>query len=84
MVVKKLAEDLHVSQPTVKHGLEALERMYLIFLVYPYSNDLPRAVMKPPKVYFFDNADVAGDLSACYEHLVATHLLKVDIFFAGP
>jgi predicted AAA+ superfamily ATPase len=37
---------------------------------------LPRAILKPPKVYFFDNADVIGDEGARFENLVATHLLK--------
>jgi predicted AAA+ superfamily ATPase len=76
VVVKNLAEDLQVSQPTVKQWLEVLERMYLIFLVYPYSENLPRAILKPPKIYFFDNADVQGDVGAQFENLVATHLLK--------
>lgn len=76
LVIKNLAEDLQVSQPTVKHWLEVLERMYYIFLVYPHSENLPRAVLKPPKVYFYDNADVEGDEGARFENLVATHLLK--------
>ena len=76
IVIKNLAEDLQVSPQTVKHWLEVLERMYYIFLVYPFSTNLPRAILKPPKVYFYDNADVDGDLGAKFENLVATHLLK--------
>ncbi len=76
VVIKNLAEDLHVSQPTVKHWIEVLERMYLIFTVYPYSTNLSRAIQKPPKIYFYDNADVEGDPGARFENLVATHLLK--------
>lgn len=76
VVIKNLAEDLQVSQPTVKHWLEVLERMYYIFLVYPHSENLPRALLKPPKVYFYDNADVDGNQGARFENLVATHLLK--------
>lgn len=76
VVIKNLAEDLQVSQPTVKHWLEILEKMYFIFLVYPYSENIPRAILKPPKVYFYDNADVEGDSGAKFENLVATHLLK--------
>ncbi len=37
---------------------------------------MPRAIVKPPKVYFFDNADAIGDDGARFENLVATHLLK--------
>ncbi len=76
IVVKNLAEDLQVSQPTVKHWLEVLEKMYIIFLVRPYSKNIARALLKPPKAYFFDNADVLGDEGARFENLVATHLLK--------
>jgi len=50
--------------------------MYLIFSVRPFTKSLPRAVLKPPKVYFFDNADVIGDKGARFENLVATSLLK--------
>lgn len=37
---------------------------------------MPRAVLKPPKVYFFDNGDIIGDEGARFENLVATSLLK--------
>ncbi len=80
IVIKNLAEDLQVSQPTVKHWLEILERMYYIFRVYPYSTNLPRATLKPAKVYFYDNAEVEGDAGAKFENLVATHLLKTIHF----
>ncbi|MCF8146179.1 MAG: hypothetical protein K9N21_19905 [Deltaproteobacteria bacterium] len=35
--------------------------------ITPYvlqTRNLPRAVLKPPKVYFFDNGDVLGDEGA--------------------
>ena len=50
--------------------------MYLVFSVKTYTKSLPRAVLKPPKIYFFDNGDVIGDEGARYENLVATSLLK--------
>lgn len=74
--MSNIAEDLQVSQKTLKHWLEVLEKMYLIFIVRPFTKNLPRAIQKPPKVYFFDNADVIGDSGARFENLVATHLLK--------
>ncbi len=33
-------------------------------------------IVKPPKVYFYDNADVYGDKGAVFENLVATQLVK--------
>jgi len=76
VVYTNLAEDLQVASSTVKKWIEILERMYLIFTVLPYTNKLPRAIQKPPKVYFYDNADVEGDEGARFENLVATHLIK--------
>ena len=76
IVMANLAQDLQVSAKTLVHWLDVLERMYLIFVVRPYVRNLPRAVQKPPKVYFYDNMDVLGDARARFENLVATHLLK--------
>ncbi len=76
VVVANLASDLQVSPNTIKSWLAVLERMYLIFLVKPYTKSLPRAIQKPPKVFFFDNGDVIGNDGARFENLVATSLLK--------
>lgn len=60
VVLSNLAQDLQISPKTAKAWLDVLERMYLVFCVRPYTRNLPRAVLKPPKVYFFDNGDVLG------------------------
>ncbi len=71
-----IASDLEISPKTAKSWLEVLERMYLVFTVRPYTKSIPRAVLKPPKVYFFDNGDVIGNEGARFENLVATSLIK--------
>ncbi len=76
VAVSNLAGDLQVSPKTTGHWLEVLEKMYLVFIVRPYTRSLPRAVRKAPKIYFFDNADVIGDEGARFENLVASSLLK--------
>ncbi len=76
ITLSNLASDLHISPNTAKNWLSALESMYLLFRVNPFTANLPRAVQKPPKVYFFDNGDVMGDKGAVFENLVATTLLK--------
>ncbi len=76
ITISNMASDLQVSPKTAKFWLEVLERMYLVFSVRPYTKSLPRAVLKPPKVYFFDNGDVLGDEGARFENLVAASLLK--------
>jgi uncharacterized protein len=90
VVLANLARDVQISPVTAKAWLAALERMYLIFCVYPYTAASERSIQKPPKVYFFDNADLVDDPNAArgevlpgfrvsgaqFENLVATHLLK--------
>jgi predicted AAA+ superfamily ATPase len=50
--------------------------MYLVFVVRPVTKSIPRAILKPPKVYFYDVADVIGDEGAYFENLVAIELMK--------
>ncbi|MBP9707425.1 MAG: ATP-binding protein [Oligoflexales bacterium] len=80
IVISNLAEDLQVAPKTVNFWLEILERMYLLFIVRPYTGKLSRTVQRPPRVYFYDNMDVNNPedklLGARFENLVATHLLK--------
>ncbi|MBW2609921.1 MAG: ATP-binding protein [Deltaproteobacteria bacterium] len=76
ITVSNLASDIQVAPKTAKSWIEVLERMYLIFSIKPYTKSLPRAVLKPPKVYFFNNGDVLGDEGARFENLVAASLLK--------
>ncbi len=76
IVVSNLAQDLKISPITVAKWIDIFEKMYLVFKVGAYSKNLPRALQKPFKVYFFDNADVIGDKGAVFENLCANHLLK--------
>lgn len=76
VTLSNLAQDIQVSYQTLASWLNILENMYLVFRVLPYSKSIPRAVLKPPKVYFFDNADVKDDLGSRFENLIATALLK--------
>ena len=76
VTLSNIAEDLQISPKTAKNWLLLIEKMYLGFAIYPYTRNLPRAIQKPPKVFFYDNADVIGDEGARLENLVATTLLK--------
>jgi len=76
LVLENLARDIQVSSKTIKHWLSILQQMYLVFSIKPYTKNLPRAILKPAKVYFYDNGDVIGDQGAIFENLVATGLLK--------
>ncbi len=76
ITISNLAEDLQVSPKTVKHWLSVIEKMYLAFPIYPLVRNIPRAIQKPPKVYFYDNGDVIGAIGARLENFVANTLLK--------
>lgn len=78
IVLSNIAKKIQISPKTAKLWLEALNRMYLCFSIWPYTRQLPRAIQKPPKVYFFDNGDVISenDEGSRFENLIATHLLK--------
>lgn len=71
-----LARDLQVSPNTVKEWISLIAEMYIAFPIYPFSKNLPRAIQKPAKLYFYDNADCLGGEGIRLENLVATHLLK--------
>ena len=71
-----IAGDLQIAPNTAKNWLTLVERMYIAFSIKPYTKNIFRSIQKPPKVYFYDNADVLTGSSARLENLVATHLLK--------
>ncbi|OGT43123.1 MAG: hypothetical protein A3F42_06470 [Gammaproteobacteria bacterium RIFCSPHIGHO2_12_FULL_37_34] len=76
VILANLAEDLQISPKTAKHWLTVIEKMYLAFPIYPLIKNIPRAIQKPPKIYFYDNADVVDDDGLRLENLVATTLMK--------
>lgn len=71
-----LANDLQVSIHTVKHWLQILEDLYVIFSVRPYSKQIARSILKEAKYYFFDTGAIEGGKSARLENTIALGLLK--------
>jgi predicted AAA+ superfamily ATPase len=71
-----LANDLQVSIHTVKHWLQILENMYIIFPVRPYHKNIARSLLKEAKYYLYDTGSVEGDLGAKLENTVACALLR--------
>ncbi|MBT0654202.1 ATP-binding protein [Geomobilimonas luticola] len=74
--VASLARDLQIAPNTVARYLEILEALYVIFLVRPYHRNVARAILKEPKVYFFDTGYVLGDAGIKWENACAAMLLK--------
>ena len=75
-----LANDLQVSIHTVKHWLQILENLYIIFPVRPYHKNIARSILKESKYYMYDTGAVEGDLGAKLENTVACALLR-DLHF---
>lgn len=76
VTLSNIAQELQVSPKTTKSWLSIVEKTYLAFPIFPYTKKIPRAIQKPPKVYFYDNADCEDCPGVRLENLVATHLLK--------
>lgn len=71
-----IARDLQISPNTAKNWLALVERLYIAFSITPLTKNVLRAIQKPKKVFFYDNADVLNKNGAALENLVASHLLK--------
>jgi len=71
-----IARDVGASTTTVIKYIQILEALYIVFRVTPYSRNIARAVLKEPKIYFFDNGLVEGDEGMRFENFAALSLLK--------
>ncbi len=71
-----IAEDLQIAPNTVRKYIDILESLCIIFLVRPFHTNIARAVLKEPKVYFFDSGYVKGDEGMKLENTCAVCLLK--------
>jgi hypothetical protein len=71
-----LSRDLQVSPTTLGRYLEILEALHIVFTVRPFHRNIARALLKEPKVYFFDTGLVNGDEGVRFENACATMLLR--------
>jgi len=70
-----LARELEVAHTTVKSWLEQLKRLYLLFPVSPWTQNISRVLRKGNKWYFLDWYYVP-DGPARLENVVATYLQR--------
>lgn len=77
--LSSLARDLQVSAHTVKHWLEILENLYVVFAVRPYHRNVARSILKESKYYFYDTGAVAQaglEPGAVFENAIACALQR--------
>jgi predicted AAA+ superfamily ATPase len=72
-----LAKDVEISAKTAKRWVQVLEKLYLIYLLTPFSGSMKRVLSKTPKVYFMDSGDLSEQpIGVQVENLVMLNLLK--------
>ncbi|MFH1504869.1 MAG: DUF4143 domain-containing protein [Candidatus Omnitrophota bacterium] len=71
-----LSRDLQIAPNTVRKYISILESLYIIFLVRPFHKNIARAILKEPKIYFYDSGYVDMDEGARLENTAALCLLK--------
>jgi predicted AAA+ superfamily ATPase len=54
-----MANEIGVSNHTIKHWLSILEASFIIFMLPPYFENFGKRIIKSPKLYFFDVGLVA-------------------------
>jgi uncharacterized protein len=73
---QNISQDLNLSTNTVKKYVEILEALYVVFLIRPFSKKVSRAILKEPKVYFYDIGLLQVGDGKKFENLIAISLLK--------
>lgn len=78
---ESLAKKVRVSGNTIRSWLEILNSLYYSFELRPWSKNIARSLIKEPKYYLWDWAQVK-DEGARAENFVASHLLKAVHFWS--
>lgn len=73
--INSLREDVGVAFETVRGWLGALQRVYYVYAVAPYSERIQRSLQRASKYYYWDWSE-ANEPGARFENLVMSHLKK--------
>jgi len=71
-----LAGDLQLAPNTVRRYIDILESLCVIFPIRPFHANVARAVLREPKIYFYDSGFVKGDEGVRLENTCAVCLQK--------
>ena len=55
-----IAQDLQIAPNTVRRYIDILESLLIVFTVRPFHTNVARAILKEPKLYFYDTGFVLG------------------------
>ena len=76
-----LGQKLRISLPTINRWLEILRQFYFAFTIQPWSRNIPRSLIKEPKVYLNDWS-IVSDPGSRFENFIACHLKKSIDFWS--
>jgi len=71
--INALHEDMNVSYTAVKNALSAMQLTYTIFMLFPYSRNIARAIKKEQKCYLYDWTR-CPDPASRFENYIAVEL----------
>lgn len=94
--LNNIAAVTEISHPTAKNWLSVLERLHVVFLLQPYSNNKFKRLAKTPKLYFWDTGLCSylakwltkdtlingHDAGRYFENFVVTELIK-DLHYSS-
>ncbi|MEI6221957.1 MAG: ATP-binding protein [bacterium] len=84
----ELSRTLQISSPTVQRYIEIFEQSFILFRLYPYTNNARDEIGKAPKIYFwdlglrnaiinnFENIPLRIDAGAMFENFIISELKK--------
>ena len=75
-----LANKVQASSHSIREWLTVLSRFYYCFTVKPWHKNIPRSLLKEPKVYLWDWSTLQ-DIGARAENFIASHLHKATQFW---
>jgi len=70
-----LAKKVRVSVDTIRRWVKILESMYYSFTIQPWTTNVPRSLLKQPKIYLWDWSTIV-DQGTKVENFIASHLQK--------
>jgi len=85
----EISSKLSMDRRTVEKYIDIFEQSYIVFRVYPYSNNTRDEIGKTPKIYFhdlglrnalindFNDDSIRPDLGAMFENFIISELQKI-------
>ncbi len=75
-----LSRKIRVSDKTIQRWISVLEAFFFCFRIAPWSRNIPRSLLKEPKIYLWDWSMI-HDAGNKFENFIASHLHKACHFW---